>query len=517
MKMASVISVLMDSSIKNIKKLRRIALIIIALTAFSIFIMFLRTLRAARMESNKIVAIQINYFNEVHKQITYLLKSFVASNEEELRAEVEGRNITRDIPVYAYEDNLVDGIMLVNKDHVLIQGKGDDIALEGLEVCLNRDAELQGIHTCPVSLNTVLYSIVPVAADSGNFYVLFYKLLSDSLADNISTVTGFPVRFAALGAAPEKIDGFSSRSHNLKDLDGKDLIQMVSYFPFSVHGWLIANFITMLSALLILAVLAHIMTALSRVANLSKTLEKRNTALKRLSDDKESLLRVLSHDLKNYITSIFGYTDLILMEDNLNGSVRNMATYIRESAEQQDHIIDLVREQLALESGKYRPELQPIELAPVIESMLRDFRFRMEEKEIECVLGSGIDCCRVLADPLTLSVNALNNVISNAIKFSPSRGKIEIDARAHLRDKIELMIKDEGIGIPDDLLTKLWDPSAHTTRPGTMGEKGTGFGMPLVQKTLRSMGGDVRIESRDQTMHPENSGTSVYLILQAVN
>lgn len=77
----------------------------------------------------------------------------------------------------------------------------------------------------------------------------------------------------------------------------------------------------------------------------------------------------------------------------------------------------------------------------------------------------------------------LANLISNAIKFSHQNSQICIDIETE-NDEVALKIKDHGKGIPDDLISKIFNRNESTTRPGTKNEQGTGFGLPIVKQYL---------------------------------
>ncbi|MCK6598635.1 MAG: ATP-binding protein, partial [Bdellovibrionaceae bacterium] len=113
--------------------------------------------------------------------------------------------------------------------------------------------------------------------------------------------------------------------------------------------------------------------------------------------------------------------------------------------------------------------------------------------------------------------SVLNNLLSNAIKFTPRGKTIEIKGESLNSDQYMLTVEDKGIGIPSELLQNLFSVSKKTSRPGTEGEAGTGFGMPLVHATMKAYGGDIQVSSVPQEQNPENCGTSFKLIFKKVN
>lgn len=100
--------------------------------------------------------------------------------------------------------------------------------------------------------------------------------------------------------------------------------------------------------------------------------------------------------------------------------------------------------------------------------------------------------------------------MSNAIKFSHNNSKINIEIKN--KDQfIELIIEDFGIGIPKNILHDIFSFNSNTNRKGTNGEKGTGYGMPLIKKYTEVMDGSIKIDSI------ENKGTIITLLLPKAN
>jgi signal transduction histidine kinase len=116
----------------------------------------------------------------------------------------------------------------------------------------------------------------------------------------------------------------------------------------------------------------------------------------------------------------------------------------------------------------------------------------------------------VLAEATSLNHNVLNNLISNAIKFSRPGSTIDISSSVS-GDNILLIVQDHGIGMPKDLIANVFRTDKPTSRTGTSGEKGTGFGMPVVNSYMQRFGGSISIESVTETESPATQGTRVTL------
>lgn len=117
-----------------------------------------------------------------------------------------------------------------------------------------------------------------------------------------------------------------------------------------------------------------------------------------------------------------------------------------------------------------------------------------------------------MVDRIAFFNQVLNNIFSNAIKFSSENSKIELNVREETR-YIRLSIRDNGIGIPSNLVSRLFDHLSKTTRKGTKGESGTGFGLPLANAFVKAFGGKITVISKTEI---DNHGTVFHIYLQKV-
>jgi signal transduction histidine kinase len=118
-----------------------------------------------------------------------------------------------------------------------------------------------------------------------------------------------------------------------------------------------------------------------------------------------------------------------------------------------------------------------------------------------------------LVEPVSFKNQVLGNAISNAIKFSMPSSKITIRTYPFNHQYHALEIVDSGIGIPPSLMSSLFDMSKKTSRPGTTGESGTGYGMHIMKSFVEMYQGKISVESLDDS-HPA-SGTTVKILLNA--
>ncbi|MDH4225970.1 MAG: HAMP domain-containing histidine kinase, partial [Deltaproteobacteria bacterium] len=237
--------------------------------------------------------------------------------------------------------------------------------------------------------------------------------------------------------------------------------------------------------------------------------------LKRQKAETESLVHILSHDLMNPISAMLGFIHLAAMLPSYDDpDTQELWKNLEIAANQQESIVSHVREMRALETGKKKVPLTPVNLADVIDTSMAIFQARLKVKEITLQLTlDRTDNWGVKAEPVSLTHNVVSNLISNAIKFSFPGSTISIEAKNE-GGFVHLIIEDKGIGIPPSILPNLFKTDVPTSRPGTSRETGTGFGMPLVKKYVDVYQGEIQVESRAQEDFPQDHGTRICLSLK---
>ena len=243
-------------------------------------------------------------------------------------------------------------------------------------------------------------------------------------------------------------------------------------------------------------------------AGYSENLEKRITAEERaktLSKQRETLIHVLCHDLGNPVSAIFGLTEAAhLLDDEAK---KNIINTIKDNAKESLDIIELTRKMQALETGKLAVEMQELSLLNCVQKSASILKQKFDVKKLELQINID-ETLKVRVEETSFIHSILNNILTNSIKFSHQGDKIEVFSKKS-EDGIELIIQDFGVGIPEDILSVLFSETEQTSRTGTDGEVGTGFGMPLVKKFMNAYGGEIIVES--STNSPD-SGTKTTLV-----
>lgn len=229
-----------------------------------------------------------------------------------------------------------------------------------------------------------------------------------------------------------------------------------------------------------------------------------------VSNERRQLIHILCHDLVNPLNGVAH----LIQHCRDNGEISEDDLHmIDEAVNNCTNIVSVVRTVMAVDSGKMTLALEPIQLLDAVEEACRVTNHLIVGKNIDLQLAIDPELC-VLAERTSLINSIINNLLTNAIKFSEPSSPIRISTEVRNDGQACLTIRDYGIGMPTTLLMDLFEVGTVTTRQGTSGEKGTGFGMPLVKKLLDSYGAKINIWSREPNDSPENHGTEITLIFK---
>ncbi|MCP4105697.1 MAG: hybrid sensor histidine kinase/response regulator [Desulfobacteraceae bacterium] len=239
-------------------------------------------------------------------------------------------------------------------------------------------------------------------------------------------------------------------------------------------------------------------------------LKRSKDIIMKQSREQKELLHVLCHDLINPFNGIISITDIF--DDLDDAGKMEMIKNLNKIACSGIEVINLVRKMRALEEK--RLEITGCDLKAALHDSIFMLGSRFAEKGIIHEILINDDKLNVCAEKTSLVNSVINNLCTNAIKFSFPDSKIYISAQKE-NDKVVLLIKDLGIGIPQNILNDIFDVTKTTSREGTKGETGTGFGMPLVKKFIIAYGGEIEINSIDKKESPDDHGTEVKVTLKA--
>ncbi len=209
---------------------------------------------------------------------------------------------------------------------------------------------------------------------------------------------------------------------------------------------------------------------------------------------KSTFISVISHELKTPVSLIKGYAGTLARTDVTPDPdfVRESAEIIVEEADRLTELIDNLLDASRIQTGALSMDPQPVDIAAVAQKTVE--RFRTQTDRHQFILDFPDDLPLALADERRLR-QVFDNLISNAIKYSPRGGKITIGARRR-EDKIMAFVQDEGVGISEEELDAIFESFYRVDSSLRRSTQGAGLGLFLVKAIVQAMGGDVWVQSR---------------------
>lgn len=256
-----------------------------------------------------------------------------------------------------------------------------------------------------------------------------------------------------------------------------------------------------------------------KVKERTSELQQSNRDLNLLVQEKNSLLRTLSHDLKNYMNIIIGCVNIYQKPgEKSQEKLETLWHRVKRAAHHQKELIEHILELESLTSGKKTITLTRESVSQFYEQSCFVFKDQLKSKNIDFIFESQNQEMFVSVDPVLFGHHVINNIVSNAIKFSAVGSKIIFKAEEGADQNIIcIKIIDQGVGIPGEIKDKLFDMGEKTSRTGTHGEQGTGFGMPIVKRYMELFQGTIDIDSvvaPPGSTVPVQSGTTFSLFLK---
>jgi len=236
--------------------------------------------------------------------------------------------------------------------------------------------------------------------------------------------------------------------------------------------------------------------------------ELNEEVLKLKNQSIQNLVFILSHDISNPLSVIKGRLQML----KKNIAEKDMASFekVQHATQSINQIVDNVRDLYSTELGKKDIELKKIQFEQVVEDIKKNFSDRLQYKKIYLNYYPNLQSIILESNQGLLTHQIIGNLISNAIKFSPEESPINIHAAQDER-LTKIVIEDKGLGIPENIKNQLFEVKAKTSRTGTSGEEGTGFGLPIVKVYVERLGGKISLESKTKEESTEEHGTRFIL------
>ena len=241
--------------------------------------------------------------------------------------------------------------------------------------------------------------------------------------------------------------------------------------------------------------IAHIRRMEAQLEDRARELAAQNAQLDVLNEERNRLLGIAAHDLRNPLAAIQGFARLLEGEalGPLDEGQVELVRNISRSSEFMLHLVNDLLDFAALESGKVDVQCEDVDLARLVQEALPVHRLHADEKSIRIELVLGELPPTVRLDPRKIE-QVLHNLIGNAIKYSPERTTIAVAVEED-GGWIQIDVKDEGQGIAPEEQAHLFEPFRRAGG-GAARPRGTGLGLAIVLRIVEGHGGTIRVSSQ---------------------
>jgi signal transduction histidine kinase/DNA-binding response OmpR family regulator len=232
----------------------------------------------------------------------------------------------------------------------------------------------------------------------------------------------------------------------------------------------------------------------AKVAERTAALQAANLDLARSSQAKSEFLARMSHDLRQPLNAIVGYTDLLLMAEAepLSARQRRHLGHVAEASKQLLGLINDLLDLSRVESGRLEIHAEPCDVVALLEETLALFRPQTESGRVSLALEVASPLGWLLADRVRVQ-QILQNLLSNAFKFTPEGGLITVTAK-QIGLQLEIAVRDTGVGIPIEDQQRIFE--AYQQAGAREGQrKGTGLGLAISRRLVELHGGRIWVES----------------------
>ena len=238
---------------------------------------------------------------------------------------------------------------------------------------------------------------------------------------------------------------------------------------------------------------------------LEERVKSRTAELEKLNATKDRLFSIIGHDLRSPVAALREVADLFQYYSSKGEKEKlvEMGNKITHAAENVNHLLDnLLNWSLSQRNGiRCLPE--KIKVKDIVNEVYLVFKDSIDSKNIEFI--QSVDHNAGIYADYNMTFSILRNIISNAIKFTERKGRIEV-ITTNDGDLTQIIIKDTGTGIDKEKIKNLFSLQEKKSTPGTEREKGSGLGLVLVNEFVQINNGNISAKSSSE-------GTSIYISL----
>ncbi|MCP4923604.1 MAG: HAMP domain-containing protein, partial [bacterium] len=317
---------------------------------------------------------------------------------------------------------------------------------------------------------------------------LLYLLLLTVLI--LSTTLGaayFLLRWLALGP-------LSDMERVVQNMETGDFSQEIPVHRFDEFGMVATVFNSTTKELL--KTYRSLENRSTELQSVNSTLELSKRAAEEASNTKSQFLASMSHELRTPLNAIIGYSEMII-EDAEDLSPQEVTEDLEKVLSSARHLLELINDILdisKIESGKMKLNLETFEIVPLVEGIKSLSKPLFEKNKNRFVVNLSPELSQIHSDSTKIRQNLLN-LISNATKFT-HEGEITLDVDVDdAQEWVIFSVKDEGIGMTQEQLGKIFDAFTQADATTTKKYGGTGLGLSITRKFCEMLGGEIDVTS----------------------
>ncbi len=230
------------------------------------------------------------------------------------------------------------------------------------------------------------------------------------------------------------------------------------------------------------------------VGELAKTFNQMAVALQNLEEMRRGFIANVSHELRTPMTSIRGFIEGIL-DGTIPPERQNYyLTIVRDETNRLNRLVNDLLDLAKMEAGELKLNFMPIDVNELMRKCVIKLETLLLEKDLTVDADFEEDDLLVRADADAIE-RVVYNLMHNAIKFTPAGGNIKLATRVQ-KDKVEITVKDNGVGIEPEELDMIWDRFYKSDKSRGRDKTGTGLGLAIVKNIMNEHGQKIRVESK---------------------
>lgn len=219
------------------------------------------------------------------------------------------------------------------------------------------------------------------------------------------------------------------------------------------------------------------------------------TEQEKMEQTRRDFVANVSHELRTPLTTIKSYLEAL--DDGALDDAQLAKRFVGVTRNEAERMIRLVTDLLHLSRLDARQTIihkEPVDLRGMLEDVADRFSFQLRQKSIDIVIHVDPQLPEVLLDPDQID-QVLDNLVSNAIKYTTESGKIKIVAERQQDDQVMISVQDTGIGIPKKDLSRIFERFYRVDKARSRNMGGTGLGLSIAREIVRAHGGTITLDS----------------------